>query len=310
MDTLPRRRFLSLSAMMAGGVMLGLPARAMAVTRWHGQALGAEASIALAHPDAAAIITRARAEIARLEQIFSLYRSDSVLVALNASGRFDAPPFELLECLGLCGAVHRASGGMFDPTVQPLWQAYAESYALGRAPDQIAVAQALARVGWNQVQFDAAGVRFAKSGMALTLNGVAQGYIADRVAALLESEGLTNILVNTGEFRALGGAPDGSDWQVALKAGDRLLPGALALRDRALASSAPRGTVFDALGRVGHILNPLTGAATTAPWQLVSVTAPQAGLADALSTAICLMPKARIATLMQQFPAASLVHLS
>ena len=57
--------------------------------------------------------------------------------------------------------------------------------------------------------------------MALTLNGIAQGYIADRVVALLRAEGLSDVLVNTGELRALGGHPDGGGWPVSLNDGKR-----------------------------------------------------------------------------------------
>ncbi|MFD1810237.1 FAD:protein FMN transferase [Gemmobacter lanyuensis] len=56
-----------------------------------------------------------------------------------------------------------------------------------------------------------------------------------------------------------------------------------------MATSAPLGTTFDAAGRVGHILNPLTGLAGAAQWRGVSISAPSAALADALSTAACLM---------------------
>ena len=121
--------------------------------------------------------------------------------------------------------------------------------------------------------------------MGLTLNGIAQGYIADRVAALLEAEGLTDILIDTGEHRALGQMPGGGGWPVTLAQG-----GSVALRDRALATSAPLGTVFDGAGRYGHILDPRTGEPAAPVWRAVSITAPSAALADALSTAACLMP--------------------
>ncbi|PTE15814.1 thiamine biosynthesis protein ApbE, partial [Cereibacter changlensis JA139] len=70
---------------------------------------------------------------------------------------------------------------------------------------------------------------------ALTLNGIAQGFIADRVPELLKAEGVGDILVDTGELRALGGHPEGGGWPVALASGE-----ALTLRDMALASPAPR----------------------------------------------------------------------
>jgi thiamine biosynthesis lipoprotein len=309
MISMNRRRFLAITAATVGAAT-ATRAGAVPLYQWRGQALGSRASITLKHPDAERIAARAAAEIARLENVFSLFRTGSELSRLNATGRLQAPSFELLDCLSVCGAVHAASGGLFDPTIQPLWASYAEHYAVGSAPDATARAAALALVGWASLRFDADLIHFARPGMALTLNGVAQGYIADRVADLLAAEGLTDILVDTGEMRALGGHPDGGAWPVTLDMGGELVPGAMQLRDRALASSAPLGTVFDAKGRVGHILNPLTGLPAVPQWRLVSVTAPKAGLADALSTAFCLMPRADILRTLAAFPQARLLHLA
>ncbi len=277
-----RRRFLTITAACAS--ILAAPGHAAPRLRqWHGVALGSAATIALDHPDADRLIGRALAEIDRLENIFSLYRADSALSRLNRDGLLDAPPFELLDCLSLCGRVHAASGGRFDPTVQPLWQAHAEAWAQGHAPDPARLAVARALTGWQGVSVQQAQIRLARPGMALTLNGVAQGVIADRVADLLRAEGLSDVLVDTGEIAARGHTPDGQDWPVTLTGGQRLT-----LADRALASSSPRGTVFDAAGLQGHILDPETGQPVRGAFAGVSISAPRAGLADALSTAACL----------------------
>ncbi|MBI1172531.1 FAD:protein FMN transferase [bacterium] len=288
-----RRRFLTLTAV----ALLPLPARAAEITQWHGVAMGAEAAIYLSHPDAPAIIARAVAEIDRLENIFSLYRADSALSRLNATGRLAAPPFELLECLALCSRVHAATQGLFDPTVQPLWQLYATSFAAGRAPSHDEIAATLKQIGFARVTYDNDAVRLP-TGMALTLNGVAQGFVADKVAELLAAEGLTDILINTGEFRALGRMPGAAGWPVKLVSG-----GEVSLAARALATSSPLGTVFDAAGTVGHILHPVTGLPATSLWTSVSISAASSGLADALSTAACLMPdRASVAQALAAFP--------
>jgi thiamine biosynthesis lipoprotein len=146
--------------------------------------------------------------------------------------------------------------------------------------------------------------------MALTLNGIAQGYVADRVAALLRAEGLTDVLVNTGEMRALGGHPDGGAWPVSFDDGRGRPAGSMELRDAALASSAPLGTAFDAEGRVGHILDPRSGRPAASAWRLVSVTARTAALADGLSTALCLMTRAEIDGTLAHFPDARLAYLA
>lgn len=291
--TLTRRRFLTITAVAAT-----LPGALAAAPRyWTGQALGARASIRLDHPDAPAITARCLAEIDRLEGILSLYRPDSALSQLNRTGRLDAPPFELLDCLSQAGAVHRASGGAFDVTLQPLWALWAETAVQNRRPTPAERDAALARGGWADVRLSEDRI-ILRPGMALTLNGIGQGYVADRVAALLEAEGLTDILIDTGEMRALGPRP----WPVRLDGGS-----SVPLSARALATSDPRGTCFDAGGRDGHILDPRTGGPVASPWAQITVSASSAALADALSTAACLTPdRAGLDALMAAFPAARL----
>ncbi|UDF32153.1 UNVERIFIED_ORG: FAD:protein FMN transferase (plasmid) [Roseateles sp. XES5] len=298
--SITRRRLITISAALAV-----LPAVARATTgttrQWTGQALGARASIRLDHPDGEAIAARVMAEINRLEDILSLYRPESALSRLNREGRLAAPPFELLDCLSLAGAVHHASAGRFDPTIQPLWALWAEAAAGGRRPDAAAIETARRKVGWGGVELDAAAI-ILRPGMALTLNGIGQGYVADRVAALLEAEGLTDILIDTGELRALGGKPGGGEWPVRLETGQRL-----ALRQRALATSAPLGTTFDQTGKDGHILDPATGRPGRSNWRAISISAPSAAIADALATAACLMPERQtILAMTERFDGARL----
>lgn len=293
-----RRRFLAISAAsiaFPGGV------RAQPVHVWQGTALGARAALHLAHPDAKAICARVTGEISRLEDIFSLYRPDSALSQLNRAGTLQDPPFELLECLSLAGAVHAASGGRFDPTIQPLWASYAEASALGKLPDDRALAKARALKGWANVSLDSEMIAL-RPGMALTLNGIAQGYVADRVASMLTAEGLTDILIDTGEIRALGGRPDGRAWRVQLAAG-----GDVSLSNRALATSAPLGTTFDEDAKVGHILDPDADLPTRSNWREITVSAGSAALADALSTASCLFQnRSQIEAFLTEFTDARL----
>ncbi|MDO5630308.1 MAG: FAD:protein FMN transferase [Paracoccus sp. (in: a-proteobacteria)] len=272
-----RRRFLTISAGML--LVSGLPAvAAPRYAQWRGQALGARATITLDRHDPA-LFAAIRAEIERLEAVFSLYRPDSALVRLNKAGRLDAPPPELVECLTLAGRAHRATGGLFDPTVQPLWLAYADAQG---APDPAQLAAL--PMGWDGVSVDAAVITLRR-GMALTLNGIAQGFIADQVAALIRARGYDHVMVDTGELSAVGTASDGGPWPVSFDGGGRTQ-----LADRALASSSPLGMTLG--GGAGHILNPQTRQPASPHWRLVSVSSPSAAVADALSTAFCLMQDA------------------
>ncbi|MCV3273519.1 FAD:protein FMN transferase [Roseobacter sinensis] len=295
MTMISRRRMLTILA-----AATAFPASAMAraeMHTWQGRALGARATLRLAHPDAAAIAARVASEIDRLEDVFSLFRPESALARLNRDGSLTAPPFELLECLSLAGRVLAATEGRFDPTVQPLWRAYADAAIAGHAPKDTDLSRARALIGWDGVQVAPDRIML-RPGMALTLNGIAQGVIADRIADLLAGEGLDNVLIDTGEFRALGGAPDGDAWPVRLAAG-----GEVPLKARALATSAPRGTTFGK-GSSGesHILDPKSGTSVAAMWSEISVSAQSAGLADALSTAACLFStEAEIIACLRQF---------
>ena len=138
------------------------------------------------------------------------------------------------------------------------------------------------------------------SGMAVTLNGIAQGYITDKVVDLLRAEGIDHSLVDMGETRVMGTHPDGRSWDVAIADPDEptRIAAVLPLVDRALATSGAYGFRFDPSGRFNHLFNPATGACA---WVYRSVTtvADRATAADALSTAFSLMPRDRIQSVMR-----------
>ena len=144
--------------------------------------------------------------------------------------------------------------------------------------------------------------------MALTLNGIAQGYIADRVAGLLRARGLVDVLVDTGEIKALGRRADGTPWRAGIAMPDGTPVARRMLSGRALATSAPMATLLDAARGAGHILDPRTGE-PAARWRLASVSAPRAALADALSTAFCLMDRPAIDRALAQHRDATLEAL-
>ncbi|MGH1466068.1 MAG: FAD:protein FMN transferase [Cognatishimia sp.] len=272
-----RRRFLRL----ASAACLIAPAAAAHAFKWQGTALGAQAQIILDHPDARNITSRALAEIDRLESIFSLYRQGSEIVRLNQFGALQAPSFELLECLSIARQVHQITEGRFDPTVQQLWAALAESQYNAGDPQSIHAARQA--IGFDRMRIDNRQITLAQ-GQQLTLNGIAQGYIADRVANLMRRLGVSDVLIDTGEIVALGAPTGQAAWPVTIAGTTR----PRALTGRALATSAPYGTKLDQAGSIGHIIDPRSDTPVKSNITQVSVTANSAALADALSTGLCL----------------------
>ncbi|MCL3882713.1 FAD:protein FMN transferase [Marivita sp. GX14005] len=295
-----RRRFLTVLASTAA--CAALPAGAAAPHVWSGRAMGADARLTisggLTEREARATFRAVERELARLERIFSLYDSGSQIARLNRTGVLRAPAPELTELLALCDRLHEVSGGLFDPAVQPFWRARAEAAAQGRALSEPDRRASIGRVGWQALQRDPAELRFIGAGRALTLNGIAQGYITDRIADLLRARGFGTVLVDMGEIAA------GGRWPVGIAAPGGKLVERITLSDRALATSAPRGSM---IGGQGHIVDPR--GKTEPLHELVSVSAPSAAVADGLSTAFCLMPKPSIAASLARFPEARLEAL-
>lgn len=283
-----RRRMISILAGAAALPLIGAGARA-SVHKWQGVALGANANIILDHEDANALTQKALLEIARLEKVFSLYLPDSQLSRLNREGALLDPAVEMLELLNISGRIYHETEGAFDPTVQPLWALHAQKYAAGQQPTTKEIRAARERAGWDNLSIAPARIAFSKPGMAITFNGIAQGYIADKVADLLRQEGVKNVLVNTGEISAQGLSPSGTPWPVSLAYSEQQID----LSNAAIATSSPAGTVFDQKGHAGHILDPKTGL-SGGKWHSLSVIDKSAARADGLSTAFCLMDKAHI----------------
>ncbi|MCR8547559.1 FAD:protein FMN transferase [Salipiger sp. P9] len=274
--TLTRRRFLSISA----AALCAGPALAMSPARWRGVALGAEAEITLHGPGAGDALAAAVVRLRAVERCFSLYDPGSELSRLNRVGRL-RPSEEFRALVSMAETVHRATDGAFDPSVQPLWQAL----ALGGDVDA-----ARAVVGWDRV---AQGREIVLGpGQALTFNGIAQGFATDAVAELLAARGFDHALVDAGEFRVLGGP-----WRLGLADPAQGYLGTRTLTGAAVATSSPGALM---LGDTGHILDPRGQGG--ARWSTVSVEAERAALADAFSTACCLMAAEEIRQAAKALP--------
>jgi thiamine biosynthesis lipoprotein len=298
---LSRRRFITLAAAAAGLPLLLKMAPAQArMARWEGTTLGAPASIQLFHTNEAqaqAAIAAGLDELKRLEAIFSVYRADSAISALNRHGVLENAPQDFIAMTSRALALAQISNGAYDPTVQPLWQTYFRHFTAanpdpaGPTPADIAAAREL--VDWRALELDTANrrVAFARPGMGLTLNSGAQGYITDRVADVLRAHGFDRMLVDMGEPRALSAKPDGSAWRIGIAnpAHPTSTVATLDVVNQCVSTSGGYGTLFDQAGQFTHLIDTRTGR--TAPAMLgVSVVADLGAIADGLSTAMLMAP--------------------
>ncbi|HYG89160.1 MAG TPA: FAD:protein FMN transferase [Azospirillum sp.] len=314
-----RRRAITVLGAAAGLPLLMRAGGARAqLARWEGTTLGAPSTIQLYHHDetaAHAAIQDGLKELARLEAIFSVYRADSALSTLNRGGVLTNPPAELVELLSQALNLAAASDGVYDPTVQPVWQTYFRHFTAAHpdpdGPPRRELDSALALVGWRNVEVSSARIAFARPGMGLTLNSGAQGYITDRVVAVLRGHGFEKMLVDMGEPRALSTKPDGSAWRIGIAnpADPSKAVTEIDVVDRCVSTSGGYGTLFDDAGRFTHIIDTRTGA--TAPaLQSVSVVAETATRADGLSTAMLMVAPERRQDLLRATGAEMAIYVA
>jgi len=311
MPQIPRRRFVCLLA--AGGASLAAgtaapwmtskpdgrdeaadrgpdreagPLQRVTRTSW---ALGSSVTMTALHPRrvvAASALDAAFAELETVEQVMSIYRPESQLCRLNRTGACDDPHPYLVEVLRAAAEMSARAGDAFDVTIQPLWQVYWRAHLGGAQPTADEIAAARRRVDWRRVEVSETRIRLRGTGTAITLNGIAQGYAADRAIAALRRHGVEQALIDTGEFGSLGGGTDGDGWNVGIQHPRRedALVAIANLAGRCLATSGDYATRFDETFTAHHLLDPRTGRSAS---QLASVSiVAESGLAaDALSTA-------------------------
>jgi FAD:protein FMN transferase len=309
-----RRRALRIVAAAAGLPLMIAAVRATAPAgqffNWQGEVLGALSELTLWHTDAALArrtILKVRSEIARYERIFSLYQSDSEISRLNAAGSLAKPSPELRTLIDESQRFGVLSGGAFDISVQPLWRLYEAHFwsHTDIASDILARAQDVARerVDFRRIDTGAGRIAFAREGMAITLNSLAQGFITDAIADMLRNEGFESAVVDLGEFRTLGRHPEGHAWRIGIR--DALAAQGVGhvidLDDMALAVSGGYGTTFEPTGRFHHIFDPQTGASANKLAD-AAVVGPRATVANGLATAICVAGEERAAALLAACP--------
>jgi len=254
-----------------------------------------------------------------LEEQLSIFKEDSEISRINrtaAEAPVEVEP-NLFELLRLAARLHGETGGAFDLTAAPLWEAWGFARRAGAVPEENVVVEALKLVGSDLVKLDhhRKTIRFLRPGVKLNLGGVGKGYALDRCAELLLQEGIEHFLIHGGNSSVLAcGSPGPAagessggllrGWEVGilhpLRPDRRLAE--IRLDGRALATSGSWAQSFVHRGRRhGHILDPRTGRPAEGVLSATAI-APTATLADALSTAFYVMGPKATADYCQQRP--------
>jgi len=294
-----RRRFLKIIGLASIGAISGTALVKLTKTdilkkvTWQGIALGSPAEITIYHPnqkEAEDILSESHKKLVQLESLFSLYKENSQLSMLNKNGYIENPHPNMIALLNLSKKYAEMTDGAFDVTVQPLWNLYNEAFIrTNKPPLESEIEKTLSLVDWRSISVSKNLINYEKEGMSSTLNGIAQGYITDKISEHLINSDINNTLVQLGEYRGIGDHPDGRPWRLLLSNPEHTDSiGEIEFTNAAVATSAGLGTPFDLTGKHHHIFDPKNGYNANNYLQ-VSVTSKTAAEADALATAFLIL---------------------
>jgi len=248
-------------------------------------------------------------EIERLEELFSRSISGSEISQINNSaGR--RPVSVSPEVIFVTEkAIYYASlsSGAFDPTIAPLidlWGFLGQNY---RLPGITEIEETLPLVDYTLLEIDSSRstIYLPREGMSLELGGIAKGYIVDQALQVLIRAGIEHAFINAGgDIGLIGAKPDGSPWRIGVRhprKENEIIAVLPAIGGAVVTSGDYQRTFEEDSISYHHILKPETGMPSR---ELVSVTilAPTATEADALSTAVFVLGPARGMALIESMP--------
>jgi len=239
--------------------------------------------------NATALIDGGFDKIDELSKIASNYDPQSSVSQLNQNGYIKNAPLELIEMINLSLEYNKITDGAFDITVQPVLDLWSEG--LWKESEQVQqqkINEALKLVDSSAIVVDGQNIRFEKDKMAVTLGGIAKGYIIQKVIEYLEKNGIENAMVNAGgDIATLGKKPGGNKWVISLENPDNTSEkiAAFEVAGEAVTTSGNYYRYFDPEKEAHHIIDPRTGYSAG---ECISVTiiTESATIADILSTSV------------------------
>ena len=257
-----------------------------------------------------ASIDSAFAEIRRIENYASDYLDSSEIGRVNLLAGNDSLEVsaELAALLRTSFAYGDSSGGAFDVTVGPLevlWNILAPH---PRVPPPDSVRGALRLVGYRLVRLRDRWLYLPRKGMRLDLGAIGKGYAADRAMDVLARGGITRAIVDMGGNLAVRW-PGAQGWDSAVATISVRHPrvegaflGTFAYGSGGVSTSGDYERCFMLDGvRYHHIMDPATGAPSRGVVS-VTVVAPTAEDADAVSTTVFVLGRARGMEFMKRIP--------
>ena len=243
--------------------------------------------------DAEKALEAIQTEIARLDQILSVWRDDSEISQLNREQKISASS-ELYDVIAACEQWRSATCGGFDARLGQLISLWENSNQVQKLDDQTQEAL-LQQLKTQSIELNPQTKQITLApAIKVAPDAYAKGYVIDRalVAAQQAVPHLQGILIDIGgDMRVWGQSPQQAGWKIGIQNPNEHFDNAapaqiLNVKDQAVAFS---GQGYRDLAGQSHLLNPHTGQPVQTVEQCV-VVGQCAADADALATALTAMP--------------------
>ena len=240
-------------------------------------------------------IEKAIEEIRRIEALLSTFKEDSQTNQINKMAGLQ--PVEVEEevyaLIERAGRISELTQGAFDLTYgsldKSLWNF---DQKMTQLPSAEKALKAVGLIDYRNIVLEKGTVFLKEKGMRIGFGGIGKGYAADRAKQVLQAEGFDNGVVNaSGDMNAWGVREDGQYWKVGISNPDspKEIIAEFDLKNAAVATSGnyEKFVWIDGV-KYSHTIHPKTGFPIRGI-KSVTVFAPFAELADALTTPIAVM---------------------
>lgn len=249
------------------------------------------------------------AEVKRIENLISDWIPTTPLSEINKNAGIKPVkvPQELIDLIERSIKISKLTDGAFDISYASMDKIWKFDGSMKEMPSPEAIKKSVAKVGYQNIVIDKEQqtVFLKLDGMKLGMGGIGQGYIADKIKALLLLKGCVAGLVNvSGDISTWGKQPDGKPWKVGIKnpMNKNKIFATFPLEDTAVETSGSYEKYVTFNGkRYSHIIDTRTGYPATGLIS-VSVFAKTTELADALATGVFVLGKEVGMDLVNQLP--------
>lgn len=254
----------------------------------------------------------------RCEFLFSRVAPTSELFRLNKAAGLptDVDP-ELAGLIETAQSYCRRTDGLFDITMGSVTQLW--DFKTRFVPSPADVAAALQHVDYRTVSVDGTTVRLNDPSACIDLGGIAKGFIADGMLALLRQRGVEHALVNLGgNVAVMGGKPDGDSWTIGIRKPipSNTLPlldsfATVAIKNGSVVTSGVYERAFKEKGVLyHHILDPHTGLPAQTDLLSATVVSRASLDADGYTTALIIMGADRALAFAENDPAIEAIFVT